>query len=241
MILSTLKALSDIIEGSSDIVFFGGAGVSTESGIPDFRSTDGLYNKMDVRFEGYSAEYLLSHTCLVREPSVFFEFTRQKLDTRNVRPNAAHYYLADLEKRGKLRAVVTQNIDGLHQKAGSRNVLEIHGSTLRCYCSSCHKVYPPSYIFDSTDIPYCTCGGVVRPDVTLYEESLPEEAVSRAISAIRSCEVLIVGGTSLSVYPAASFVDFYRGDRLVVINREHVKDCDLEIIGDIGKVLGALR
>ena len=243
--MDKIATLREYIEESQNIVFFGGAGVSTESGVPDFRSKDGLYNQHDVRFDAYSAEYLLSHSCLVDNPKVFYEFYRQKMDTRNVEPNAAHLYLADLERRGKLKAVVTQNIDGLHQKAGSRVVYELHGTTFRNFCARCGKGYSPTYIFENTDeIPRCSCGGMIRPYVTLYEESLPAEAVEGAVRAIAGADMLIVGGTSLSVYPAASYIDYFRGKHLVVINREplriRLRDSDLEINGDIGKVFSSL-
>ena len=223
--MDKIEALAKIIYESRNIVFFGGAGVSTESGVPDFRSKDGLYNKPDVRFEGYSPEYLLSHTCLVNEPKVFFEFYRQKMDARNVVPNFAHLFLAKLERLGKLKAVVTQNIDGLHQRAGSVNVLEIHGSTTENYCISCGETYPADFIFNcDKDIPTCPkCGGMVRCNVTLYEELLPEKAVNRSINAISSCDTLIIGGTSLTVYPAASYVNFFKGENLVLINKDHVE------------------
>lgn len=217
------ELLTQWIKESNNIVFFGGAGVSTESGVPDFRSKDGLYNQHDVRFEGYSAEYLLSHSCLVDEPKVFYEFYRQKMNTSDVNPNAAHKFLADLEKTGKLKAVVTQNIDGLHQKAGSKTVYELHGTTLKNFCSKCAKLYSPDAIFSSSDpIPHCDCGGLIRPYVTLYEESLPYDAVQDAIDSISNADMLIVGGTSLSVYPAASYIGFFKGRYLVVINREYL-------------------
>ena len=168
--MGDIERLKELIDASDNIVFFGGAGVSTESGIPDFRSKDGLYNQHDVRFDMYQPEYLLSHSCLVYEPKVYYEFHRQKMDTRDIEPNNAHKYLAALEKTGKLKAVVTQNIDGLHQKAGSRTVYEIHGSALRNYCMKCGKEYPADYIFKSEEpIPKCDCGGTIRPDITLYE------------------------------------------------------------------------
>ncbi len=218
-----VEKLRDLIESSNYIVFFGGAGVSTESGIPDFRSKDGLYNQHDVRFDMYQPEYLLSHSCLYYEPKVYYEFHRQKMDTRSIEPNNAHKYLAALEKEGKLKAVVTQNIDGLHQKAGSKVVYEIHGSALRNYCMSCGKEFPSDYIFESEEpIPKCSCGGTVRPDITLYEEGLPEDQVSGAIDAIARADMLIIGGTSLTVYPAASFINYFRGNKLVIINRDHI-------------------
>lgn len=217
--MEEIEKLREYIEKSNRIVFFGGAGVSTESGIPDFRSKDGLYNQHDVNFEKYRPEYLLSHSCLRDEPEVYFEFHRQKMDTRNIEPNDAHRYLVELEKSGKLSAIVTQNIDGLHQKAGSKKVFEIHGSALRNYCMKCGKRYDANYIFDSKEeIPHCTCGGIIRPDITLYEEGLPEEAVNGAIKAIREADLLIIGGTSLTVYPAASYINYFRGKYLVVIN-----------------------
>ncbi len=221
--MEDITRLKELIDDSERIVFFGGAGVSTESGIPDFRSKDGLYNQHDVRFDMYQPEYLLSHSCLVREPKVYYEFHRQKMDTRNIEPNNAHKYLAALEKTGKLKAVVTQNIDGLHQKAGSRVVYEIHGSALRNYCMNCGKEYPSDYIFTSTEpIPKCSCGGTIRPDITLYEEGLPDDQVDGAINSIASADMLIIGGTSLSVYPAASFINYFRGKNLVVINESEI-------------------
>ena len=243
--MKQITRLKEMIDASSHIVFFGGAGVSTESGIPDFRSKDGLYNQHDVAFEKYRPEYLLSHTCLYSEPVVYFEFHRQKMDTRKIEPNAAHRYLAQLESRGKLSAIVTQNIDGLHQKAGSKTVYEIHGSALRNYCTSCGKKYDENYIFDSDEpIPHCSCGGMVRADITLYEEGLPEEAVQGALAAISSADMLIIGGTSLTVYPAASFIRYFRGKYLCIINRDdlHVDlgAEDLIIKENIGEVFERL-
>ena len=240
-----IERFKDLIDSSNYIVFFGGAGVSTESGIPDFRSKDGLYNQHDVRFDKYQPEYLLSHSCLVFEPKVYYEFHRQKMDTRNIEPNNAHKYLAALEKEGKLKAVVTQNIDGLHQKAGSRVVYEIHGSALRNYCMSCGKEFPSDYIFESDEpIPRCSCGGIIRPDITLYEEGLPEDQVSGAIDSIARADMLIIGGTSLSVYPAASFVNYFRGRTLVVINESDIAvrqaQNTLVIKEKIGKVFAEL-
>lgn len=242
-----IEKLCEFIEASSRIVFFGGAGVSTESGVPDFRSADGLYNTLDVRFEGYEPEYLLSHTCLVREPKVFYEFYRQKMDARNVEPNAAHYFLAELEKKGKLSAVVTQNIDGLHQRAGSKKVYEIHGTTAKNYCMKCGRRYPGDHIFESKEaVPRCECGGMVRCDVTLYEESLPEEAVEHAILEIRKADMMIIGGTSLTVYPAASFVQYFNGKHIVIINKDHLRYRldpvnDLEINMPIGRVFAEVK
>ncbi|MGI5931864.1 MAG: NAD-dependent protein deacylase [Eubacterium sp.] len=239
--MDEIRQLKEWIDASEDIVFFGGAGVSTESGVPDFRSKDGLYNQHDVRFDQYRPEYLLSHSCLMNEPKVYFEYHRQKMDTRKIEPNNAHRYLAALERTGKLDAVVTQNIDGLHQKAGSRNVCEIHGSALRNYCVRCGKTYPADYIFESEEpVPHCACGGMIRPDITLYEEGLPEDAVRRAVEAIGGADMLIIGGTSLTVYPAASYIDYFRGKYLVIINRDELnirKNADTLVIHEkIGEV-----
>ncbi len=239
-----IETLKNLISQSDNIVFFGGAGVSTESGVPDFRSKDGLYNQHDIRFDKYNPEYLLSHSCLVNEPEVFFEFYRQKMDARKAAPNAAHLALARLEAAGKLKAVVTQNIDGLHQKAGSKVVYEIHGTTNRNYCMRCGKPYPANHIYESKEkIPRCDCGGIIRCDVTLYEEQLPGEAVEGAIKAISRADLLIIGGTSLTVYPAASYIHYFRGKHLVIINRDHLPylldpENDLEINAPIGRVLG---
>lgn len=242
-----IGTLAEYIRASENIVFFGGAGVSTESGVPDFRSKDGLYNRPNIGFEGYTPEYLLSHACLVERPEVFFEFYRQKMDTRTAIPNAAHFFLAELERAGKLKAIVTQNIDGLHQRAGSRNVFEIHGTTRRNYCSRCGKTYPGDYIFASGEsIPHCSCGGIVRCDVTLYGEQLPADAVEGAIGAIAEADMLIIGGTSLTVYPAASYVRYFHGKHLALINRDPIDialrpDRDIEINDSIGKVFSSVR
>lgn len=219
-----VTTLDSWMQDSEHIVFFGGAGVSTASGIPDFRSKDGLYNQHDVRFDRYQPEYLLSHSCLMNEPKVYFEFHRQKMDTRNIQPNNAHKYLAELERRGRLDAIVTQNIDGLHQKAGSKRVFEIHGSALRNYCMRCGKTYPSDYIFESKEpIPHCECGGVIRPDITLYEECLPDDAVELSVRAIAGADMLIIAGTSLTVYPAASYINYFRGKYLVILNRDALR------------------
>lgn len=234
--------LKEYIEESNNIVFFGGAGVSTESGIPDFRSKDGLYNQHDIQFDKYEPEYLLSRECLYNNPKVFYEFYRQKMNTRNIEPNITHNVLAKMERIGKLKAIVTQNIDGLHQKAGSKNVFEIHGTTRRNYCSKCKKEYPSDYIFIANEgIPKCECRGQIRPDVTLYGEQLPENAVMCAINAIQKADMLIVGGTSLQVYPAANYVSYFSGEHLVVINREKIKvmlneETDLMIVDSLGNV-----
>ena len=236
-------ALQEMVDASSRIVFFGGAGVSTESGIPDFRSKDGLYNKPDVQFQQYAPEYLLSHDCLFDEPKVFFEFYRQKLDVRSVEPNTAHYKLAEMEKAGKLSAIVTQNIDGLHEKAGSKTVYNIHGTTFRNYCTGrAHHELPADFIVESGEaVPHCPiCGRMVRPDVTLYGEALPEDAVDGAVRAIREADMLIIAGTSLTVYPAASFVRYFGGENLVIINRDETpmdREADLVFHESIGKVM----
>lgn len=236
------EKLMNYIKESNNIVFFGGAGVSTESGIPDFRSKDGLYNQHDVQFEKYQPEYLLSKDCLRYNPEVFYEFYRQKMDARNIEPNITHKVLAQMEAAGKLKAVVTQNIDGLHQKAGSQNVYEIHGTTQRNYCDKCRKLYPSDFLFNTNDaVPRCECGGQIRPDVTLYGESLPENAVNAAVKAIREADMLIVGGTSLSVWPACTYVQEFRGEHLVIINKEKIScpindETDIIIVGSLGDV-----
>lgn len=223
------------IEGSDNIVFFGGAGVSTESGIPDFRSVDGLYNqKYDV-----PPETIVSHSYLERYPEKFYAFYKEKMLYPQARPNDCHIALAKLEKDGKLRAVVTQNVDGLHQEAGSREVYELHGSVHRNYCTSCGKKYGLEHILKSEGVPRCSCGGFVRPDVVLYEEGLDQQVIEKAISAIRHADVLIVGGTSLRVYPAAGLINYYRGNKLVLINKSatsYDRYANLTISDSIGKV-----
>ena len=241
-----IERLQEIIDKSRRIVFFGGAGVSTESGIPDFRSKDGLYNQHDVQFDAYSPEYLLSRDCLEDKPDVFFEFYRQKLNVEGIEPNAAHKKLAELEKAGKLTGVITQNIDGLHQKAGSVNVQEIHGSTLRNYCMRCRKKLPADYIFKSREhIPVCPyCGGRVRPDVTLYGEGLPEDAWQNSVRLLRAADCLIIGGTSLAVAPASYLVYEFSGKDLVVINRDSTpqdRNASLVIHASIGEVFSAIK
>lgn len=241
------EKLREYIEESKNIVFFGGAGVSTESGIPDFRSKDGLYNQHDVQFDKYEPEYLLSRECLYNNPEVFYEFYRQKMDTRNIEPNITHKVLAQMEEMGKLKAIVTQNIDGLHQKAGSKNVFEIHGTTQRNYCSKCKMEYHPDFLFNTKEaIQKCECGGQIRPDVTLYGENLPDDAVNGAIRAIRDADMLIIGGTSLQVYPAANYISYFSGRHLVVINREKIKvllneDTDLMIVDSLGNVFSEIE
>ncbi len=235
--------LKKIIESSSNIVFFGGAGVSTESNIPDFRSEKGLY-KTKNNFS-YPPEIMLSHSFFVKHPEDFFEFYKAKMIYKDAKPNAAHYALAKLEEQGKLKAVITQNIDGLHQMAGSGNVLELHGSVHRNYCLKCRKKYDLNYILKTeTFIPRCEdCGGIVRPDVVLYEEGLDSAVIDKAVSYIRKAEVLIVGGTSLVVYPAAGLVDYFGGKHLVLINKSptsYDSRADLVITDSVGKVLGSL-
>ena len=240
-----IRKLNEIIRESSYTVFLGGAGVSTESGIPDFRSKDGLYRKADRKFSKYRPEYLLSDQCLHREPEVFFSYFRKNLDAREVLPNAAHRKLAEMEQCGKLAGVITQNIDGLHQKAGSRNVQEIHGSALRSYCVSCRKKYGPDFIFDSKDpIPKCpACGRMVRPEVTLYGEMLPQPAFDSALSMIRVADCLIIGGTSLAVGSAAGLAHQYHGKHLVIINKGKTKmegKAELVFHDSIGKILSRI-
>ncbi len=242
-----IELLNTIINNSKSTVFFGGAGVSTESGIPDFRSKDGLYNQHDVQFEEYTPEYLLSNDCLKYESKVFYEFYRQKLNVDGIEPNKAHIKLSELEAKGKLDGIITQNIDGLHQKAGSINVQEIHGSTLRNYCDRCHKKYPADYIFTNTEesVPHCKlCGGLIRPDVTLYGESLPDKAWDNSVKLINNAECLIIGGTSLVVNPAASLAHAFRGKYLVVINKQATpadSRADLVFHDSISKVLEAVE
>ena len=210
-----VEKLKQIVAESDNIVFFGGAGVSTESGIPDFRSVDGLYNQQYK----YPPETILSHSFFARHPEEYYEFHRAKLVVDGVKPNRAHLKLAELERAGKVRAVITQNIDGLHQAAGSKNVLELHGSILRAYCSRCGRPHPADVINHGEGVPKCDCGGVIRPDIVLYEEALDEKVLETSIHFIRQADVLIVGGTSLAVYPAAGLINYYRGDKLVLVNR----------------------
>ena len=232
--------LQRMVDESSRIVFFGGAGVSTESGIPDFRSVDGLYN---MKYD-WPPETILSHTFFVRKPEEFFRFYRDKLLPLDVKPNKAHLKLAEWEQAGKLLAVVTQNIDGLHQAAGSKKVYELHGSVHRNYCMKCGKFFPPEYIRDSKDlVPVCPCGGRIKPDVVLYEEGLDNDVVSGAVNAISSADMLIVAGTSLTVYPAAGLIRYFHGRHLVLINRDATpmdSECDLVIHDKVGEVLSSL-
>ena len=234
---SEIETLKTWIEASDNIVFFGGAGVSTESGIPDFRSTDGLYHQ---KFE-YPPETILSHTFFYQHTEYFYRFYREKMLPLEAEPNAAHRALAALERAGKLRAIVTQNIDGLHQKAGSKNVYELHGSIWRNYCTKCGKSYSAEFIRDSGGVPHCACGGLIKPDVVLYEEGLDEKTIKGAVRAIAEADVLIVGGTSLTVYPAAGLIRYYGGDRLVLINRDETPYdgyANLIFREPIGQVLG---
>lgn len=211
-----IQMLRDLIKNSNNIVFFGGAGVSTESGIPDFRSKDGLYS---MKYK-YPPEEILSHDFFVEQPDDFYKFYRDKLNSLSIKPNITHYALAKLENLGKLKCVITQNIDGLHQKAGSKNVVELHGSILRNYCTKCRKFHEAESIFATQDIPVCECGGIIKPDVVLYCEPLNQTSVNNALDAIEQCDLLIVGGTSLTVYPAASYVMNFRGKNLVIINKD---------------------
>ena len=235
MMNEKIEKLREIVRESNNIVFFGGAGVSTESGIPDFRSVDGLYNQQ----WSYPPETILSHSFFTRDPEEYYRFHRAKLVVEGVKPNRAHLRLASLEREGKLRAVITQNIDGLHQAAGSKKVLELHGSILRAYCSKCRRPYPADVINYGTGVPRCSCGGVIRPDIVLYEEGLDEDILSQSISYIRNADVLIVGGTSLNVYPAAGLINYYRGNKLVLVNLSETpydSYADLVIHEKIGEV-----
>ena len=236
--MEEIEKLRGIIKNSDKIVFFGGAGVSTESGIPDFRSVDGLYNQQ----WDYPPETILSHSFFMKKTEEFYRFYRAKMLCPNAEPNAAHLKLAQLEREGKLTAVVTQNIDGLHQAAGSKKVYELHGSVLRNYCMKCGKFHSVEFIMNSTDVPTCECGGVVKPDVVLYEEGLDDSVVNGAVNAIAEADTLIIAGTSLNVYPAAGLVRYFRGNDLVIINMSPSgmdSSADLLICGRIGEVLSA--
>ena len=238
--MEQLERLQQWIDESDNIVFFGGAGVSTESGIPDFRSVDGLYHQQFA----YPPEVMLSHTFYRQHPEEFFDFYRKKLLVSGAQPNAAHRKLAELVRAGKLRAVITQTIDGLHQLAGCREELELHGSTLRNYCERCGKAWDTSVVAGCGGVPRCDCRGVIRPDVVLYEEALNGETMYRAVDYIRRADVLIIGGTSLVVYPAAGLIDYYAGDKLVLINKSPTAmdaRADLILSGPIGAILGAVR
>ena len=234
-----IEQLKKWIAASDNIVFFGGAGVSTESKIPDFRSTDGLY----YQEYDYAPEMILSHTFYRKKPHEFYQFYRKKMIYKDAKPNPAHISLAKLEQMGKLKAVITQNIDGLHQRAGSKEVLELHGSVHRNYCDRCGKFYGIETIENSTGIPKCSCGGTIKPDVVLYEEGLDQNTLYKSVNYIRRADILIIGGTSLTVYPAAGLIDYYRGNKLVLINKSVTprdSQADLVISGKIGEVLGAM-
>lgn len=234
-----LEKLNSMIQDSNNIVFFGGAGVSTESGIPDFRSVDGLYNQ---KYD-YPPETILSHTFYRRKTDEFYRFYRDKMLCLDAKPNAAHLKLAQWEQQGKLKAVITQNIDGLHQAAGSRVVLELHGSVLRNYCEDCGKFYDAEFILHSEGVPKCSCGGDIKPDVVLYEEGLHQKTLQDAVRYISEADILIIGGTSLAVYPAAGLIDYYQGNKLVLINKTPTsKDsmADLIVQGSIGEIFSQL-
>ncbi len=238
--MNTLEQLQNVIDNSKRIVFFGGAGVSTESGIPDFRSVDGLYNQ---KYD-YSPEQILSHTFFMHNTEEFYRFYRDKMLCLDKKPNKAHLKLAELERAGKLTAVVTQNIDGLHQAAGSKKVYELHGSVLRNYCMKCGKFYSAEYIKNSNGIPKCECGGVIKPDVVLYEEGLDDSTVSGALSAIQTADTLIIAGTSLTVYPAAGFISYFKGDNIVLINRDETpfdSKASLVFHDKVGELLGQIN
>lgn len=238
--MDKIKRLQEMIDDSKRIVFFGGAGVSTESNIPDFRSADGLYQEK----YHYPPEQVVSHTFFVRKTEMFYEFYKDKMMYLEAKPNKAHLKLAELEKAGKLTAIVTQNIDGLHQMAGSENVLELHGSIHRNYCQRCGKFYDGKYVKESEGIPKCECGGIIKPDVVLYEEGLDSYTIQRTVRAIQEADMLIIGGTSLVVYPAASFIDYFRGKYLVVLNKSATSrddQADLCIQEAIGEVLGKIE
>ena len=234
-----VERLQELVDKYDNIVFFGGAGVSTESGIPDFRSQDGLYHQKYA----YPPETILSHTFWEENPEEFYRFYRDKLIVKGAKPNAAHLRLAKLEREGRLKAVVTQNIDGLHQAAGSKTVYELHGSTLRNYCTRCGKFYSAEFVKNAPGIPRCSCGGIVKPDVVLYEEGLDEQTIAGSVKAIRSADMLIVAGTSLTVYPAAGLINYYRGNRLVLINRDETPydgNADLVLHESLGDVFSQL-
>ena len=230
-----IKQFKQLVEDSDNIVFFGGAGVSTESGIPDFRSKDGLYNQ----HYKFPPEEILSHTFFMINTKDFYEFYKDKMNSLKYKPNVTHIKLAMLEKQGKLKAVITQNIDGLHQLAGSKNVYELHGSVLRNYCMKCNKFYDAEYVFNSKDVPMCDCGGIIKPDVVLYQEGLDDNTIKNSILAIQNADLLIVGGTSLTVQPASSLIHYFKGQNLVLINKTatfYDYKADLVINETLGKV-----
>lgn len=238
--MDDLLTLQKLIDKAQKIVFFGGAGVSTESGIKDFRSKDGLYNQ---KYD-YPPEVYLSRSFFNEHPELFFKFYKDKLNCLNAEPNICHKYLVKLENEGKLKTIITQNIDGLHEKAGSKKVLLLHGTIYKNYCMKCHKFYEAKDIFEKEGIPRCSCGGIIKPDVVLYEENLDEDVVRKAIEAIEDCDLLIVAGTSLVVYPAASFINYYRGDQLVIINKDvtpYDRKANLVINDKLGNVFSKLK
>lgn len=238
--MDKIEMLNEIVSKSERIVFFGGAGVSTESGIPDFRSVDGLYNQQWK----YPPETILSHTFFIRKPEEFYRFYKAKMICTDAKPNAAHLKLAELEEKGKLTAVVTQNIDGLHQAAGSKKVFELHGSVLRNYCEKCRKFHDVNYIINSEGVPHCECGGIVKPDVVLYEEGLDDDTVNGSVKAISQADTLIIGGTSLNVYPAAGLIRYFKGNSLVIINMSPTQmdsNADLLICDRIGNVFSQIN
>lgn len=230
-----ISEFNKIIKNSKNIVFFGGAGVSTESGISDFRSKEGLYNQ---KYK-YPPEEILSHSFFMNNTEEFYKFYREKMNSLKYEPNITHIKLAELEKQGKLKAIITQNIDGLHQKAGARNVLELHGSVFRNYCMKCHKFYDAKFVFEQENISRCECGGIIKPDVVLYEEALNDNILNEAVKAIRNADVMIVAGTSLTVYPASGLINFYKGNKLILINRDATQydgRANLVINNSLGKV-----
>lgn len=238
--MNEIERFKELVENSDNIVFFGGAGVSTESGIPDFRSVDGLYNQ---KYD-YPPETILSHSFYLYHTEEFYRFYRDKMLALDAEPNMTHKKLAELEQKGKLKAVITQNIDGLHQKAGSKEVLELHGSVHRNYCQKCHKLYDARYILESEGIPTCECGGKIKPDVVLYEEGLDTNTIEESVRAISNAQILIIGGTSLAVYPAAGLIDYFRGEALVVINKSSTprdRNADLLIKEPIGQVFSQIK
>ncbi len=234
-----IERFKDIIKNSNNIVFFGGAGVSTESGIPDFRSKDGLYNQ---KYK-FPPEEILSHHFFYENTEEFFKFYKDKMNSLKFKPNVTHIKLSELEEQRKLKAIVTQNIDGLHQKAGSKTVYELHGSVMRNYCTKCHKFYDADFVFNSKGIPYCECGGIIKPDVVLYEEPLDEETYTASIKAISACDTLIIGGTSLTVYPASGLIRYFKGNNLILINKSITpfdNIANLVINDSLGKVFSNL-
>ena len=233
--MTDIEKLIDCIKNAKKIVFFGGAGVYTESGLKDFRSKDGLYNE---KYD-YPPEEILSHSFFINKTSEFYKFYKDKLDIGKLKYNITHEVLAKLEKKGILSSIITQNIDGFHQMAGSKNVLELHGSIHRNYCMKCHKFYDKDYVFKSKNIPHCSCGGIIKPDVVLYEEGLDSDIIEKVINEISTCDLLIIGGTSLNVYPAASFIRYFNGKHLVIINKDttsYDNMCDIVIHDSLGNV-----